>query len=88
MNNKQLNQKDNPEEFFEKYGFTKSATQHHPEFKDAMMHFEGLEAHYVGLLERQVKELEKYIQHQNEKIDFMMNREFYAWKAGKKDGDL
>ncbi len=44
------------------------------------MHFEGLEARYVHRLERQVAELEKYVKAQHEKIDWMMNQEFYKWK--------
>jgi hypothetical protein len=81
----QLNQKDNPEEFFEKYGFRAFMTMKHPDFKDAVMTFEGLEANYVQRLEREVVDCRKYIQQLQEKLDWLRDREFYAYKEGKKN---
>ena len=85
MADKQLNQKDNPEEFFEKYGFRSNVMMKHPEFKDSFMSFEGLEANYVQSLEREVEECRKYIQHLREKLDWVRDREFHCWKPGKKE---
>lgn len=82
---KQLNQKDNPEEFFEKYGFRSTVTMKHPDFKDSNMHFEGLEANYVQRIEREVAECRKYIAHLNEKLEWLRDREFYCYKEGKKN---
>lgn len=70
-----LNQKENPEEFFNKYGFRSTIDMAHPKFKD-MMHFEGLEADYVSHLEFQVSQLQKYIDHQSQKMDWLRDREF------------
>jgi hypothetical protein len=74
-----MKQSDNPEEFFKKYGFTMYMKEPHPIFKD-MMEFEGLEAKYVSELEHKVRDLEKYINYQNDKIDFLMNRDLYLLK--------
>lgn len=82
---KQLNQTDNPDEFFEKYGFTSYVTMKHPDFKDSTMTFIGLEANYVQRLEREVADCKKYIQHQHEKLEWLRDREFYCYKEGKKN---
>jgi len=79
MESKKIYQISNPEKFFEKYGFTQSYSKPHPDFKDDM-EFHGLESHYVNMLERRLKHLEEYIDLQNQKIDFLMNKEFYKWK--------
>lgn len=78
-----MNQRDNPEEFFEKYGFRLDMTINHPDFNEPM-HFDGLEANYVNRLEREIKELRKFIDIQNGKLDYLMNKEFYTWKRAKK----
>lgn len=74
-----MKQSDNPDEFFQKYGFNSTISKSHPEYKDKM-HFEGLEANYVSNLELKIKSMETYIDLQNEKIDYLMNKEFYKWK--------
>lgn len=79
-----MKQSENPEAFFEKYGFRMTISQKHPTHKDSM-HFEGLEADYVATLEREVKECRKYIQQQAEKMDWLRDREFLCWKAGKNE---
>lgn len=76
--------KKNSETFFKKYGFTQTYSAPHPIHKDEMT-FEGLEAQYVTSLEHRVRDLEKYIQIQNDKIDFLMNKEFYKWKGVPKE---
>lgn len=77
-----MKQSEDKLKFFDKYRFTMNIEMPHPEFID-IMEFEGLEAHYVSLLEGKVKSLEKYIVLQNEKIDFLMNKEIYKWKKEK-----
>lgn len=77
-----IDQETNHDEFFNKYGFTRTLTMKHPTFKDTMK-FTGLEADYVGILERRVADLEKFVAHQNEKMDWLRDREFY--KTFKKD---
>jgi predicted RNase H-like nuclease (RuvC/YqgF family) len=84
---KQLNQRDNPEEFFAKYGFRCNMTMVHPEFKDSTMTFEGLEARYVQSLERQVKEQQRWIKELHEKMDWLRDREFFCYKEGMKTKD-
>lgn len=74
-----MKQSDDPKAFFEKYQFTSTLNIPHPKFKDEM-EFTGLEANYVSTLEYEVKNLEKYIRLQNDKIDFLMNKEFYNYK--------
>lgn len=74
-----MKQSDDPKAFFEKYKFTQSSSKPHPVHKDSM-NFEGLEADYVSTLELKITQLEKYIGLQNDKIDFLMNKEFYKWK--------
>lgn len=78
-----MKQKGNEEEFFNKYGFTKSITMKHPRLKGEM-NFEGLEADYVSHLENKVDHLERYIGLQNQNIEFLMNKEFYKWKEMEK----
>ena len=74
-----MKQSDDSKAFFEKYGFTASLTKKHPEFKDEMS-FEGLECNYVTSLENQISDLKTYISIQNNKIDFLMNKEIYKWQ--------
>lgn len=85
MSDEQLNQNDNPEEFFDKYGFRSTVTMKHPEFKDSFMKFEGLEANYVQSLERQVKDQQRWIKEIHEKMDWLRDREFFLYKEGKKN---
>jgi hypothetical protein len=73
-----MRQSDNSEEFFKKYGFTKTSSMPHPDFKD-IMSFEGLEADYVSRLEREIDQLQKFILHQQEKMDWLRDREFYKF---------
>jgi DNA/RNA endonuclease YhcR with UshA esterase domain len=77
-----VKQSEDAEAFFKKYSFTSSRTMKCPTTGDTMQ-FEGLESRYVGELEMRIKDLEKYIQCQNQKIDFLMNREFHKWEKIK-----
>lgn len=79
-----MKQSEDSKAFFEKYGFTQTSSMPHPEFKDEMC-FEGLESEYVSRLESQIRTLETYIGLQNQKIDFLMTKEFYKWEQDKKD---
>jgi len=47
-----------PDVFFKKYGFTQSLSMPHPIYNDTM-YFDGLEAEYVGRLEREIEHLKK-----------------------------
>lgn len=76
----------NSEEFFKKYGFTLTKTMSHPKFKDNMT-FKGLEADYVQNLEVRIQELEKFIVHQQEKMDWLRDREFYKFTERIKNGN-
>lgn len=82
---KQIDQLKDPKEFFEEFKFTTTYSLPHPEYNGPYMTFTGLEARYVQSLERQVKDLEKYINMQNEKLDWLRDREFYCWKEGKRE---
>jgi hypothetical protein len=81
-----MKQSENYDEFLKKYGFTLTISKPHPKHKD-VMNFEGLEANYVSNLESQVESMEKYIKLQNEKIDYLMNKEFYSWKYKEENKD-
>lgn len=58
-------------EFFEKYKFQMSSSQPHPIYKDTM-HFEGLEAEYVGRIERDLDHYKKMCS------ELIMRNENYA----------
>ena len=79
---KELRQSEDPQAFFEKYGFTMSMTKDHPTHK-ALMSFEGLEADYVSRLEREVSDLHKFITQLHEKMDWLRDREFAKFKRGE-----
>jgi len=74
-----MKQSDDPKAFFDKFQFNSSITMKHPESREPMA-FEGWEAKYVNELEWKVKELERYVKMQMEKIDWLMNRDFYMFK--------
>lgn len=74
-----MKQSDDPKAFFNKYGFTSTMTMKHPTFNDEMK-FEGLESEYVGRLQQRIRELEKYIGIQNDKIDFLMTKDIFKWR--------
>lgn len=76
-----MKQSDDPKAFRDKFEFTLTIDMKHPISKEDM-HFEGWEAKYVSRLEMQVKDLEKYLNIQNEKIDWLMNRDMYLIKKG------
>lgn len=63
-----MKQSDNPELFFDKYGFRQTSERPHPIYKD-MMHFEGLEAEYVSRLESEIEYYKKAF------VDVMQNNE-------------
>lgn len=75
-----MKQSEDSKAFFEKYGFTRTVSMPHPIHKDKM-HFEGLEAEYVGGLEYQIAQLHKFIGQLQEKLDWIQTREFYDFKS-------
>lgn len=79
-------QSEDPKTFFDKYQFTMTIEKPHPTHKD-QMRFEGLEADYVSRLEQQVRDLEKYVGIQNDKIDFLMSQEIHKWKRANAEKD-
>lgn len=82
-NEPQIKQSDDSKKFFDTYGFTMTISRKHPE-RDGMMNFEGLEAEYVSNLEQQIKSMKTFIDLQNQKINFLMDKEFYKWKHNEK----
>jgi hypothetical protein len=74
-----MKQSDDHKAFFEKFGFNLTCNMKHPDSKEPM-NFEGWEAKYVSTLEHKVEQLEKYLGMQNEKIDWLMNRDMYLIK--------
>lgn len=74
-----MRQSDNTQAFFDKYGFKMNMEKPHPRHKDTM-HFEGLEADYVTDLECQIRDLEKYVECQSQKINWLVDRATQLWK--------
>ncbi len=66
----------NSEEFFKKYGFTQTKTKNHPVYGD-MMEFKGLEADYVGTLEREVEHYKRLFMDAMLNNERLMHRESY-----------
>lgn len=83
MDFKALIQSENYQAFYDRYKFTMTVSKPHPSHKD-IMKFEGLEADYVQSLEREIAEMRKYISLLNDRIQFLTDREFHAWKEGRR----
>jgi len=66
----------NSEEFFQKYGFTQSCSMPHPIYKDTMT-FTGLEAEYVGRLEREVEHYKRAFMEQVDRNQQLQVQEYY-----------
>ena len=64
------------EEFFDKYGFKLFTSKKHPIYDD-MMAFSGLEADYVGRLERDVEQYKEMIERLMASNDRLISRESY-----------
>jgi hypothetical protein len=71
-----MKQSENHDEFFKKYGFTKSSSQPHPVYKDTMT-FEGLEADYVFRLEQERDHYKELFVESRRTTEWWMHREFY-----------
>lgn len=74
-----MNQSENPDEFFKKFGFNLTTTKKHHEFADEQIKFTGLEASYVAKLEHEVEHLHKYIRELRDRLDWLQNKEFRSF---------
>lgn len=72
-----MKQSENPDEFFKKFGFTRSSSRKHPVFKEETIRFEGLEAEYVGRIESELDYMKEAYQRLVQKLDWMTTQEMY-----------